>query len=156
MAIPQSLTHNINSFKIHSSASIFGKASAVTEEKLPSKKITYGNNFPLVVCTRSVKDCIYYCLNTLIYSVYKSSRVLFYAAGFCCASFKTFCFFLSVYTQCALTLSFVREWVEINRVATKPHVCLYYFKNDSELDPLFQDSRAYSAAGASKAYLKSI
>ena len=70
----------------------------------------------------------YYYLNkwlNLVCAVSKSSHAFFYTAGFCCASFKTFCMFLliCVYSMFLNNVHLSGELWEINYVDT---VCLYY------------------------------
>lgn len=69
----------------------------------------------------------YYYLNkwlNLVCAVSKSSHAFFYTAGFCCASFKTFCMFLliRVYSMFLNNVPLSGELWEINYVDT---VCLY-------------------------------
>ena len=102
----KSLIHNINFFKIHSLLRLYLELSVqLTEENCLIKK-SHMAIISLFCGLYKIRKRLYfyYYLNKwldLVCAVSKSSRALFYAAGFCCASFKTFCFFLFVYTVCS-------------------------------------------------------
>ena len=97
----------------------------------------------------------YYYLNkwlNLVCAVSKSSHAFFYTAGFCCASFKTFCMFLliCVYSVSLNNVHLSGELWDINYVdiKKKKRICLpmqeMWVQSLSPEDPLEKEMATHS------------